>query len=76
MVKYLISVTLSNYCEDSFVAGARKEFEYMIKTVYLKIVAIKNTPYDELSYSFNTLISIITGIFIKTCLDVLFLISL
>ena len=29
---------LLNNREDIFVAAARKEFEYMVKTIYLKIV--------------------------------------
>ena len=35
------------YHEDIFVAMARKEFEYMIKTIYLKIVygALHTSPY-------------------------------
>ena len=52
----------SGYCEDIFVAAARKEFEYTIKhTTYSNLVY---SPYEPL-YSFNTLVLLLNGIFIK-----------
>ena len=58
-------------CEDIFVAAARKQLEYIIKTTYSNLVY---SPYEPL-YSFNTLVLLLNSNFVKTCFDALVLIS-
>ena len=48
-------------CEDIFVAAARKQLEYIIKTTYSNLVY---SPYEPL-YSFNTLVLLLNSNFVK-----------